>query len=273
VLSVIGGIAAAAVLAGRVESALFAGDFKTWLDGASGTATPGIAILVWPLAMLAVWLAQRSALADWLDRRVAGRSSTLGAVVELARFVVLLAAGTLLAWFVAVTLARLGLDPRHALVGTYVQRNTLVVGFVMGFAVIPIIYTISEDALSSVPEHLRTASLACGATPWQTAIRVILPVASSGIFSAVMIGLGRAVGETMIVVMAAGNTPVMDLNLFNGLRALSANIVVELPEAVRDSTLYRMLFLAALVLFAVTFLINSLAEVVRMRFRKRAFQL
>jgi phosphate transport system permease protein len=154
-----------------------------------------------------------------------------------------------------------------------VQRNTLVVGFVMGFAVVPIIYTISEDALSSVPEHLRTASLACGATPWQTAIRVILPVAMSGIFSAIMIGLGRAVGETMIVVMAAGNTPVMDLNIFNGLRALSANIVVEMPEAVRDSTLYRMLFLAALALFAVTFVVNTVAEIIRIRFRKRAFQL
>jgi phosphate transport system permease protein len=170
-------------------------------------------------------------------------------------------------------LAGLGVDPRHALVGTYVQRNTLVVGFVMGFAVVPIIYTISEDALSSVPEHLRTASLACGATPWQTAIRVILPVAMSGIFSAIMIGLGRAVGETMIVVMAAGNTPVMDLNIFNGLRALSANIVVEMPEAVRDSTLYRMLFLAALALFAVTFVVNTVAEIIRIRFRKRAFQL
>ena len=166
-----------------------------------------------------------------------------------------------------------GSIPAHALVGTFVQRNTLVVGFVMGFAVIPIIYTISEDALSSVPEHLRSASLACGATPWQTAIRVILPVAMSGIFSAVMIGLGRAVGETMIVVMAAGNTPVMDINIFNGLRALSANIVVEMPEAVKDSTLYRMLFLAALTLFAVTFVVNTVAEIVRMRFRKRAFQL
>jgi len=143
----------------------------------------------------------------------------------------------------------------------------------MGFAVITIIYTLSDDALSSVPEHLRSASLGCGATLWQTAIRVVLPVAMSGIFSAVMIGLGRAVGETMIVVMAAGNTPVMDINVFNGLRALSANIAVELPEAVKDGTLYRMLFLAALSLFVVTFVLNTVAEIIRMRFRKRAFQL
>ena len=77
----------------------------------------------------------------------------------------------------------------------------------------------------------------------------------------------------MIVVMAAGNTPLLDWNIFNGLRALSANIAVELPEAVRDSTLYRMLFLAALTLFIITFVVNTFAEVVRQRFRKRAAQL
>ncbi|MBM3580445.1 MAG: ABC transporter permease subunit, partial [Alphaproteobacteria bacterium] len=125
----------------------------------------------------------------------------------------------------------------------------------------------------AVPAHLRAASLACGATPWQTAIRVVLPTAVSGVFAAVMIGMGRAVGETMIVVMAAGNTPILDLNVFSGLRALSANIAVELPEAVRDGTLYRMLFLAAIVLFMMTFIVNTLAELVRLRFRKRAAQL
>jgi len=88
-----------------------------------------------------------------------------------------------------------------------------------------------------------------------------------------MIGLGRAVGETMIVLMAAGNTPVMDLNVFSGFRTLSANIATELPEAVEGSTHYRMLFLAALTLFAITFLVNTAAEVVRQRFRKRAYQL
>jgi phosphate transport system permease protein len=143
----------------------------------------------------------------------------------------------------------------------------------MGFAVIPLIYTLAEDALNSVPEHLRAASLACGATLWQTALWVVLPTAISGVFSAIMIGMGRAVGETMIVVMAAGNTPIIDWNIFNGLRALSATIAVELPEAVKDGTLYRILFLAGLVLFAMTFIINTLAEVVRLRFRKRASQL
>jgi phosphate transport system permease protein len=85
--------------------------------------------------------------------------------------------------------------------------------------------------------------------------------------------MGRAVGETMIVVMATGNTPIIDWNLFNGLRALSANIAVELPEAVKDGTLYRVLFLTGLILFAMTFVINTLAEIIRQRFRKRALQL
>jgi phosphate transport system permease protein len=154
-----------------------------------------------------------------------------------------------------------------------VQRNALVVGFVMGFAVIPNIYTLAEDALNAVPAHLRAGSLATGATPWQTAIWVVLPTAMSGVFAAVMIGMGRAVGETMIVVMAAGNTPVLDWNIFNGLRTLSANIAVELPESVQDGTLYRMLFLAALTLFIMTFVINTAAEIIRQRFRKRAFEL
>jgi phosphate transport system permease protein len=143
----------------------------------------------------------------------------------------------------------------------------------MGFAVIPIIYTISEDALNSVPEHLRAAALSCGATTWQTATKVILPTAMSGVFAAVMVGMGRAVGETMIVVMAAGNTPILEWNIFNGLRALSANIAVELPEAVKDGSLFRMLFLAALTLFVMTFVVNTIAEVIRQRFRRRAVSL
>jgi phosphate transport system permease protein len=143
----------------------------------------------------------------------------------------------------------------------------------MGFAIIPIIYTLAEDALSSVPQHLRLGSLGAGATPWQTARRIIIPTAMSGLFSAVMIGLGRAVGETMIVLMATGNTSVMQMNWFNGLRTLSANIATEMPEAVAGGTHYRVLFLAALTLFAITFVLNSVAEAVRQRFRKRAFQL
>ena len=131
----------------------------------------------------------------------------------------------------------------------------------------------SEDALSNVPRHLVSGSLALGASRWQTALGVVLPTASAGIFSAVMIGLGRAVGETMIVLMATGNTPIMDWNIFNGFRALSANIAVEIPEAPHGGTLYRVLFLAALLLFAVTFAVNTVAEIVRQRLRKKYGQL
>jgi phosphate transport system permease protein len=152
---------------------------------------------------------------------------------------------------------------------TYDQRNSMVVGFAMGFAVIPTIFSISEDAIYSVPKQLTTGSLALGATSWQTMVRVIILTASPGIFSAVMIGLGRAVGETMIVVMATGNTAIMDMSIFEGFRALSANIAVEMPETEVDSTHYRILFLGALVLFAVTFFFNTIAEVVRQRLRTK----
>jgi phosphate transport system permease protein len=151
----------------------------------------------------------------------------------------------------------------------YDQRNALVVGAAMGFAVIPTIFSIAEDAIFSVPKHLTVGSLALGATPWQTMTRVVLLTASPGIFSAIMIGLGRAVGETMIVLMATGNTPVMDLSIFQGMRTLSANIAVEMPESEVDSTHYRVLFLAALVLFLFTFVVNTLAEVIRQRLREK----
>ncbi|RMD98112.1 MAG: ABC transporter permease subunit, partial [Calditrichaeota bacterium] len=152
---------------------------------------------------------------------------------------------------------------------SYDQRNAFVVGLVMGFAVIPIIFTVSEDSLSNVPGSLSAASLALGATRWETALHVVLPTASPGIFSATMIGLGRAIGETMIVLMATGNTPVMDWNIFNGFRTLSANIAVEIPEAPAGGTLFRTLFLSALLLFIMTFIVNTLAEVVRQRMREK----
>lgn len=149
------------------------------------------------------------------------------------------------------------------------QRNAIVVGIAMGFAVIPTIFSIAEDALFEVPKHLSYGSLALGATPWQTLVRVIIPTASPGIFSALMIGLGRAVGETMIVLMATGNTPVMNWNIFEGMRTLSANIAVEMPESEVASTHYRVLFLAALVLFLFTFIVNTGAELIRQRLRRK----
>ena len=152
---------------------------------------------------------------------------------------------------------------------SYDQRNAMVVGCAMGFAVIPTIFSIAEDAIYGVPKSLSDGSLALGATPWQTLVRVILPTASPGMFSAVMIGLGRAVGETMIVLMATGNTPIMDWNLFEGMRTLAANIAVEMPESAMNSSHYRILFLAALVLFMFTFVVNTGAELIRQRLREK----
>jgi phosphate transport system permease protein len=152
---------------------------------------------------------------------------------------------------------------------TYETRNSFVVGFALGFAVIPIIFTVAEDALANVPESLRSASLALGASRWQTVRRVVIPAASGGIFAATMLGLGRAVGETMIVLMATGNTPILDLSPFNGFRAMSACIAVEIPEAPVGGTLYRVLFLTALLLFLFTFVLNTLSSMIGERLRKK----
>lgn len=157
----------------------------------------------------------------------------------------------------------------HDLGITYDQRNALIVGLAMGFAVIPNIFSIAEDAIFSVPRSLTYGSLALGATPWQTLTRVVILTASPGIFSALMIGMGRAVGETMIVLMATGNTPVMEVNIFEGMRTLAANVAVEMPESEVGGSHYRVLFLSALVLLTFTFVMNTLAELIRQRLRKK----
>lgn len=256
------------------ETWLFSGDIKAWLDGRTGRGEPGWVLPLLPLTSLAVgWMVLR-VVEPMIEGRRPAISRTAWAALKLALFIVGAVVAVALAWAIGwLLVSGIGLDPRGLFLGTYIQRNAFIVGFVMGFAVIPIIYTIADDALTAVPDHLRAASLGAGATPWQTAIRIVIPTAMSGLFSAFMIGLGRAAGETMIVLMAAGNTPIMDWNIFNGFRTLSANIAVELPEAVQYSTHYRMLFLAALCLFVMTFVINTLAELVRLRFRKKAYHL
>jgi phosphate transport system permease protein len=151
----------------------------------------------------------------------------------------------------------------------YDQRNSIVVGIALGFAVIPVIFTIAEDACSAVPRSLISASRALGATRWQTAVRLVVPAASPGLFAAVMLGLGRAVGETMIVLMAAGNTPLLDGSPFNGMRTMSAAIAVEIPEAPVASTLFRVLFLTGTLLFVFTLVVTTAADLVGSYLRKR----
>lgn len=269
----VGSVRDAAVQGAIVTGRLAKADLRSWLNGTFGGAWPGWFLVAFPAAGVFVVFGMSRTMNSW-SRSLGFGQTPLGAgLVELARFVVSIAAAATVAAGLASFLTSLGLDPRDSIFGTFQQRNTLVVALAMAVAVIPIIYTVSEDAMTSVPDSLRSASLAAGATRWQTAIRVVLPVAMSGVFSATMIGLGRAAGETMIVLMATGNTPIMSASLFDGMRTLSANIAVELPEAPKDSTHYRVLFLCGLALFIMTFVVNTVAEIIRQRFRKRSAQL
>ncbi|MCB5225369.1 ABC transporter permease subunit [Alishewanella sp. 16-MA] len=150
----------------------------------------------------------------------------------------------------------------------YQQRNALVIGLAMGFAVLPVIYTVSYDALAQIPQQLTAGAYALGANQWQIVRRIMLPVAMPGFLAAVMLGLSRAIGETMIILMATGNNPITNFNLFEGLRSLTATLTIELPEAAVDSSHYRVLFLVAILLFVFTFAANTLADLVRQRLRR-----
>ena len=240
-----------------------------WLAPMIERIVPGLFLLplVLPVLILAAFLLWQT-----VPTRIRGRLKPGTEVLLLVPVVVL---GAWLAFALGGLVETLLLGGNYrgwlleALGLTYDQRNSLVVGVAMGFAVIPIIFTIAEDSLANVPQHLRAGSLALGANRWQTALRIVLPTGSPGIFSAIMIGFGRAVGETMIVLMATGNTPLMDWSIFNGFRALSANIAVELPEAPEGGTLFRVLFLAAFLLFCLTFVVNTAAELVRLKLRNK----
>ncbi|WP_391089266.1 ABC transporter permease subunit [Vibrio sp. NH-UV-68] len=223
-------------------------------------------MLFMPLSIVLIGLMWHLLPSRWTGRFANGwHAVILIPGIALVSVAILSQSGNIEALFFAgdvrVYLAEHGID--------FDQRNALVVGFAMGFAVIPTIFTIAEDAIFSVPKHLSDGSLALGATQWQTLLYVVLLTASPGIFSAIMMGLGRAVGETMIVLMATGNTPILDWNILEGMRTLSATIAVEMPESEVGSSHYRILFLAALLLLMFTFAVNSLAEWVRQRLREK----
>ncbi|MFA3792130.1 ABC transporter permease subunit [Aliiglaciecola sp. SL4] len=149
-----------------------------------------------------------------------------------------------------------------------INKNTLVVALALGIAIVPSIYSLAEDAIYEVPNSLKQASSALGATHLQTLRKVVLILAYPGILSAIALGLGRAFGETMIVLMVTGNTPVADWNLLSGLRTLTANLAIEMPEAEVGSSHYQILFLTGLVLFLFTFVLNTFAELLRQWLRK-----
>ncbi len=178
-------------------------------------------------------------------------SQTLGPMIE----------GRLFQGDIQTYLALQGID--------YQQRNSIIVGLAMGFAVIPTIYTLAEEAIYAVPKHLSQGAFALGATKWQALRHAVLLTASPGIVSAIMMGLGRAVGETMIVLMATGNTPLTDWNILEGMRSLASTIAIEMPESDVGSHHYNTLMLSAFILFVFTFVFNSLAEMIRQQLREK----
>lgn len=148
----------------------------------------------------------------------------------------------------------------QALFGAQSRLNAFVAGIALGLAVIPVVFSIAEDALTSVPRSYTQAALALGSSRWQTAWKIVLPAALPGVFAAVVLGFGRAIGETMIVLMASGNASLLSWNLFDSTRTVTATIAAELAETVFGGHHYRMLFMLGMILFAVTFVSNLIAE-------------
>ncbi len=149
------------------------------------------------------------------------------------------------------------------------RLNAFVAGIALGLAVIPLIFTISEDALTSVPRSYAQAALALGASPWQVAWQIVLPAALPGVFAACVLGFGRAIGETMIVLMASGNATIVSASIFDSCRTMTATIAAELAEVVFGGDHYRILFLIGALLFAVTFVANLVGDMAVHRLKSR----
>jgi phosphate transport system permease protein len=149
------------------------------------------------------------------------------------------------------------------------RLNAVVAGLGLALAVVPVVFTVSEDALAAVPRSFREASLALGATPWETAFRVVLPAAAPGVLAAVVLGFGRSIGETMIVLMASGNAAMTTPSFGESVRTLPATIAAEMGEVVFGGAHYAVLFFIGVELFLFTFVLNSVAAVVVRRLVRR----
>jgi phosphate transport system permease protein len=153
--------------------------------------------------------------------------------------------------------------------GIRIRLNAITAGIGLALAVIPIVYTVSEDALSAVPQAFRDGSMALGANRWQTAWRVVLPAATPGVFAACVLGAGRSIGETMIVLMASGNAATLSLSPTQSFRSFSATIAAELGEVVHGDAHYRVLFFIGAALFVITFLLNLAGQTYVNRLKRK----
>lgn len=149
------------------------------------------------------------------------------------------------------------------------RLNSFVAGIALGLAVIPVVFSIAEDALTSVPRSFTQAALALGSSKWQAAWKIVLPAAIPGVFAAVVLGFGRAIGETMVVLMASGNASIVSWNIFDSTRSMTATIAAELAETVFGGHHYRILFLIGALLFIVTFFSNMVADLIIHRLKAK----
>src|SRR5689334_9970046 len=189
-------------------------------------------------------------------------------VRELAKPIIELLAGipsVVLGFFALIVMASV----LQQIFGSQSRLNALCAGLALGFSVIPVVFSIAEDALTSVPRSYVQAALALGASQWKAAWQVVLPAALPGVFAAVALGFGRAIGETMIVLMASGNASLLSWSIFDSTRTITATIAAELGEVVFGSAHYRILFLIGVLLFVVTFLTNMTADIVLSRLKSR----
>lgn len=254
------------------ENVWFNGSLVEWMGTGSGDATGGWVLVAMPLLALVATFAA-GPIYEVAQKRMVPSSALGLATLAVMELVILSLLVLGFAWMIGSALSAMGWDLRASLFRDYQDHNAVLLGGALGFLVIPVIFTISDDALRAVPQSLRNASFACGATQWQTTVRIVIPAALGGLASAAMVGLGRAIGETMVVLMTVGNTPLMEWNPFNGLRAITATLATELPETSMGSSHYRTLFVAALILFTFNLAVNTVAEWVRVRSRARISRL